>query len=201
MSHTTLRFYRAFTLVELLVVIAIIGVLIGLLLPAVQAAREAARRMSCSNNLKQIGIAIHNYHDTEGRIPLNVNPNCFSWAAAILPFAEQTNLKDQLDLTKKAYDTVNMTVGKSKVPMYICPSEPNDIIVNNHTLIEYAPDYSVAGSGSGDLVLNHYGGFKGINFDITNYEHIPYDDESGCIIKSRTLGLEAITDGTSNTMM
>lgn len=96
---------RAFTLVELLVVIAIIGVLVGLLLPAVQAAREAARRMSCSNNLKQYGLALHNYHDTHQRFapaglhnrhPNGYNPR-ISWQVRILPFLEQSPLYEQLD--------------------------------------------------------------------------------------------------------
>lgn len=91
---------RAFTLVELLVVIAIIGVLVALLLPAVQAAREAARRSDCSNKLKQLGIALHNCHDTYGSFPpglLDDDTNSFGWAVSILPFMEQKPLYDNID--------------------------------------------------------------------------------------------------------
>ncbi|HZN33989.1 MAG TPA: DUF1559 domain-containing protein, partial [Pirellulaceae bacterium] len=89
---------RAFTLVELLVVIAIIGVLVALLLPAVQAAREAARRMSCGNNLKQLALGIHNYHDVHLVFPYEMyaNPG-WAWGAFILPFIEQQNLHQQLN--------------------------------------------------------------------------------------------------------
>ena len=95
---------RGFTLIELLVVIAIIGVLIALLLPAVQAAREAARRAQCANNLKQIGLALHNYHDAHGVLPPGYvyQPGYatggFGWASMILPYMEQTPLfnADQL---------------------------------------------------------------------------------------------------------
>src|SRR5437879_1352163 len=102
---------RGFTLVELLVVIAIIGVLVALLLPAVQAARESARRMQCSNNLKQLALAAHNFHDVEQRLPYNTqyqggwdwnyqqNQRSWSCLARMLPYIEQGNLKEQLNTT------------------------------------------------------------------------------------------------------
>ena len=97
---------QGFTLVELLVVIAIIGILIALLLPAVQAAREAARRMQCTNNLKQIGIGLHNYHTANKAFPAGMiimdrsYPWGWSWSAAILPYLEQAQLEKQIDYTR-----------------------------------------------------------------------------------------------------
>ncbi len=141
------RFKKAFTLVELLVVIAIIGILIALLLPAIQAAREAARRSQCSNNLKQIGLALHNYHDTHNTFPFSVMvhippgastvQNAQSWAICILPFIEQQALYAQYDsrfppLSPAALPNplppqqpfINIRVTSTIVTSFICPSAP-----------------------------------------------------------------------------
>ncbi len=123
-----MRRRNGFTLVELLVVIAIIGILIALLLPAVQAARESARRSQCSNNLKQIGIALHNYIDANKTLPFGSiyyyasTPNI--WTIAILPFLEEHALYDQVNFTKSVFDPANAYVCNYPVSGYICPSDP-----------------------------------------------------------------------------
>jgi len=117
-------FNRGFTLIELLVVIAIIAVLIALLLPAVQQAREAARRSQCKNNLKQIGLAIHNYHDTCQRLPNQGVYGARAWSVAILPFLEQTALSDSYQ-DNEPYDSADNLLLKAKMPtVYACPSSP-----------------------------------------------------------------------------
>jgi len=141
----SVRSRKAFTLVELLVVIAIIGVMVGLLLPAVQAAREAARRMSCSNNMKQVGLALHNYHSAHNKFPYSVGwsgsvesgsatpgPNRVrnhrGWLL-LLPFMEQQSLYDlaNLSMATGAYVRGANTVGG---PLPGAPGNPNDIVVS-----------------------------------------------------------------------
>lgn len=131
------RFWGAFTLVELLVVIAIIGILIGLLLPAVQAAREAARRMECTNNMKQLGLALHNYADvhnvfpsawrgynSSGKKPDVTGDPGWGWCASLLPYMEQTNLYQKIDLTQSVASPVNKEVREMTVKSFRCPTEP-----------------------------------------------------------------------------
>ena len=120
----------AFTLVELLVVIAIIGILVSLLLPAVQAAREAARRLQCSNNLKQLGLAVHSFESAYRKLPSSIRPSGLTAAPRIagltflLPYIEQANAYNNYDQTKNWSDSVNLPVTKIRVSTFNCPSTP-----------------------------------------------------------------------------
>ena len=133
---------RGFTLVELLVVIAIIGMLISLLLPAVQAARESARRMSCTNNLRQIGIGMHGYHTATGCFPVGgiehrwmINPATnkpfgptgrqIAWSAFLLPYIEQQNVYARIDFSKAFDAAENVEAAAHTIVTYICPTVPH----------------------------------------------------------------------------
>jgi len=120
--------YRGFTLIELLVVIAIIAVLISLLLPAVQSAREAARRAQCVNNLKQIGLGLHNYHQTNNVLPYGTGVCCTpaggNWTTFILPYMEQIQLYNALN-QNLGYNTVaNRSICQTVISTFVCPSDP-----------------------------------------------------------------------------
>jgi len=124
---------RGFTLIELLVVIAIIAILIALLLPAVQKAREAARRTECRNNLKQIGLALHNYLDVAGQFPPSfvadgVDDTGGEWSihARLLPFVEQSSIYNLADLSRSYEDPANAGVPSQRIGLYLCPSDIGD---------------------------------------------------------------------------
>ncbi len=113
-----------------MVVIAIIGILVGLLLPAVQAAREAARRMSCSNNMRQIGLSIHNYHAAYNRMPsgwiseLPADEPGWGWGAALLPFMEEQPLYEKINFSVSISDAQHEKVREQAVATFLCPSDP-----------------------------------------------------------------------------
>lgn len=124
-----MRARTGFTLIELLVVITIIAILMALLLPAVQQIRSAAQRMECSNNLKQIGLALHNYHTGHRKLPYGTN-NCCStpggnWATMIFPYLELQNLHDQINFEGNFKDPEHKTIVKQTLEVYICPSDPD----------------------------------------------------------------------------
>lgn len=220
MVHHSARARAAFTLVELLVVIAIIGVLVALLLPAVQAAREAANRMSCSNNLKQIGIGLHNYHDTNKAIPeagyrrtaAGGVPN-ISWRVPLLPFIEEQPTFDRfrLDLpynntTADAQGNSNSTLRTVLIDSYFCPSAGaslrksssslDDATVNGQTVRGYTSHYfGLLGPSGNDPKGNAYG------WDPDPAGHGGFGT-TGALARSKNgdLDFASVFDGLSNTM-
>jgi prepilin-type N-terminal cleavage/methylation domain-containing protein len=153
---------RAFTLVELLVVIAVIGVLIALLLPAVQQARETARRAQCRNNLRQIGLAMHAYHASHGRFPPGYlyraspqgNAKGFGWASLILPMVEQQALHGRFDWNRPLWDNVNLPAREVHLSVYLCPSDgysQREFVRMGNVPERYAMGCYVASFGPPDL--------------------------------------------------
>ena len=190
---------KAFTLVELLVVIAIIGVLVGLLLPAVQAAREAARRMQCSNNLKQISLALHNYHDTNRRFPPGSKyTNKMGYAARILPFIEQQNVYDTINWNTD--HNANMAVATGRIGTFLCPSGAEENSSSSSETVD----------GQLAWTIHYYGntGPIGTNpIEDEEYErNKPKEGKYGEVAHGGILYTESdirfadITDGTSNTI-
>ncbi|HVX14140.1 MAG TPA: DUF1559 domain-containing protein [Pirellulales bacterium] len=185
----------AFTLIELLVVIAIIGILVALLVPAVQAARESARRSQCIDNLRQIGIALHAYHDTfrtfpsggwiKSTDPTTANMN-IGWSAVILPWLEQEPLFRQLNFNVPYNAAANSQPGYTVLPIYICPSEPRTTFWNRAPGDNY------------DFADADYGGMYGpraLSFpsDVNN-------PPRGVMIFNQPISLAQVRDGASQTL-
>ncbi|XZE33570.1 DUF1559 domain-containing protein [Pirellulaceae bacterium SH501] len=191
------RYHRGFTLVELLVVIAIIGILVGLLLPAVQAAREAARRMQCSNNLKQLGLALHNYESAVRRLPPGQNRgNTASTFALILPYVEAGNGYALFDFSVVMTAAANNRATVLQFPFYNCPTEPSTGFVDwagaQAGKVSYAQNMGTNSvyrdeTGAGNAVASGLGLRTGVFFQTTAATPL-------------SLQFQAITDGLSNTV-
>jgi prepilin-type N-terminal cleavage/methylation domain-containing protein/prepilin-type processing-associated H-X9-DG protein len=210
MRPASSTFRRGFTLVELLVVIAIIGVLVALLLPAVQAAREAARRMRCQNNLKQIGLASHSFHDVTGELPRAYSPTTgLSWHVNILPYIEQNSLFNNFDTTtlnpSHTAPNRNDPYGLMIIQTYQCSSCPVKRQLFNPPNNTNGPsDLIPPNTGTPAAVPHYYGvnGPRGGNYPVgtTLHEGVPAAT-SGIFQRDGTIRIARITDGTSNTLM
>jgi len=184
---------RAFTLIELLVVIAIIAILIALLLPAVQQAREAARRAGCRNNMKQLGLGLHNYESTHGTFPPGYvfrmgatgNEMGFGWGTMVLPFIEQSTVYNQFNFNLPIWHAANIPPRERHLSVFLCPSD----IVSDSSWVEMGPDperYAMA---------SYAGNFGPPDLDDTQ------EKRDGMFSRNSRTRIRDVTDGTSNTLM
>lgn len=211
-----------FTLVELLVVIAIIGILVGLLLPAVQAAREAARRMQCSNNLKQLGLAAHNYHDAFKKFPANhIWPHaptnggntvsslnrmeCWGWPVMLMPFFEQGNLHSALGASNVSLmgylsvpdpTNVRLSLLTQNIATLRCPSDAGEDIAKAARHFGGGVGTQLGGHGNWRPGITNYISNRGTR---NNRQRV--QDTHGMFMESRSIKIGEITDGTSNTTL
>ncbi|HEX3727044.1 MAG TPA: DUF1559 domain-containing protein [Pirellulales bacterium] len=210
----------AFTLVELLVVIAIIGVLVALLLPAIQAAREAARRTSCTNNLKNLGLAMLNFHDTQKHLPTSNRPGGvataprYSWATLMLPYFEEQNLYDQYDFSQNwsaptaatTHAIPNAQLVAKHLSVFECPSVPDDGRLDGDS--QWFSDGYTDWPSSQVSAPTDYSPIVQVEARLVSYpssgstivdQNVP--DLTGMLLRNAVTTLRQVTDGTSHTIM
>ncbi len=220
-----MKLRRGFTLIELLVVIAIIAILVALLLPAVQQAREAARRTSCKNNLKQIGLALQNYHDVYSTFPIGSQIPYYraNWRSSLLPFIEEGNVYDQLNPapipqhgfaagngnTQAGWDVENRVLNNLLIKSYECPSSTaskfytgTSPISNNGTP---SPNTTL---GTETAMTMDYVGISGaydtvapFNQGAGSVTYNSYNTDNGMMLIGKSSKMRDCVDGTSNTML
>ncbi len=205
MSNRITSRKRGFTLIELLVVIAIIGILVALLLPAVQHAREAARRTSCKNNLKQLALALHNYHDSFNSFPpgyihkfgpsgSEASHAGMAWGAMLLPQLEQTNLWKLIDSRIPIWDPQNQRPREVHLAMFLCPTDRYSMS-SNRFVVRDENASPVEKYAAASYAANWGPATEDVNLDVTP------ENSRGVFYRNSYIGFSDIIDGTSHTLV
>jgi prepilin-type N-terminal cleavage/methylation domain-containing protein/prepilin-type processing-associated H-X9-DG protein len=225
MSHSQQNRNAGFTLVELLVVIAIIGVLVALLLPAIQAARESARRTSCNNNLKNLGIAALNFHDSHRKLPTSnrkagvTNAPRYAWATLMLPYFEEQNVFDLYDFTANwnkpgvsGATFSNFTLVGTRLSVFECPSVADERVLDGDlqywsaghaswTASQCAAPTDYAPISQVEKALVDFRDANGNDIVDQDFSSTQKRDRTGMLLRNTIATLRHVTDGTSNTIL